>query len=293
MHKKNNLINPINKFAALDSDSDDDVKSKTEPKITITNNIVKNNSTNNTVKNDNTNKVNSVEDTVFQKYFSKSKKSNNYQPKIPLDNGFTLVNKKEKPIVHQCEIKNINENLLTDNTLNKFKVLVHHNDDKNWDYLSYHNITTITKWEDIPQFFNVLNTANGECKFTDFDTFIMKNDISPMWEDLENRNGSICSIKIDSVDEAYKILKVLLVYIANNTLLKFNPNTWDVVNGLSFSPKKMDHINMDNSLCIIIKIWFKINMSSYNNSIEKALDNKINELLNKYSIKVKPIKPEY
>ena len=52
----------------------------------------------------------------------------------------------------------------------------------------------------------------------------MKNDISPLWEDVENRNGSICSIKIDSLEEAYIILKKLTYHMVNNTLLKFTPN---------------------------------------------------------------------
>ena len=173
---------------------------------------------------------------------------------------------------------------------NNYKVLAHHNNDKSWDYNSYHNITTLKSWGDIISFFNTLNNVSGECNYTDFDIFIMKNDISPMWEDSENRNGSICSIKIDSLSEGYRIFKNLTLNIANNTLLKFNPNTWESVNGISFSSKKLDNIN--ETFCIIIKIWFKINILNFN-SIEKIINEEINELISRYSIKNKQIKPEY
>ena len=175
---------------------------------------------------------------------------------------------------------------------NYYKVLAHHNDDQNWDFSSYNNICTLSKWEDIPKLFNTLNKMNGETKFTDFDVFIMKNEISPMWEDAENRSGSICSIKVDSLKDGYQILKQLLVYTANNTLIEFSPESWDKVNGLSFSPKKMDNLNNDMSYFVIIKIWFKQNYGT-NSSIDKYFNQDIQNLLKKYSIKVKSIKPEY
>jgi hypothetical protein len=118
----------------------------------------------------------------------------------------------------------------------------------------------------------------------------MKNEISPMWEDKENRNGSICSIKIDSNDEGYRIFKNLTINIANNTLLKFNPSNWDSINGISFSSKKLDNLN--ETYCVIIKIWFKINILNFG-SVDKLLNDDINNLILKYSIKNKPIKPEY
>ena len=112
-----------------------------------------------------------------------------------------------------------------------------------------------------------------------------------MWEDPENRNGSICSVKIDSIEDGYKIFKELMINTANHTLLKFNINTWDVINGLSFSPKKIDNINID-SYCIFIKIWFKINILNFG-PIEKILNEDIANCIAKYSIKIKAIKPEY
>jgi hypothetical protein len=209
------------------------------------------------------------------------------------NDGFTTINayKKKEKVVIECNEIDVEEDFLELKLPNNYRVLAHHNDDKNWDYLSYHNITTLTTWKELGQFFNTLNTISGECKYTDFDIFIMKNEISPMWEDLENRNGSICSIKIDSITDGYELLKNLSYHMVNNTLLNFTPALWDIVNGLSFSPKKIDNYNLD-SYCVIVKIWFKVNILNYGN-IDKLFNNVMAEHINKYSIKVKPIKPEY
>ncbi len=206
------------------------------------------------------------------------------------DNGFVMVSnkKKDKP-VFEHETKDISEFDFNEDMPNKYRVLVHHIHDKNWDFLSYHNITTLQKWIDVPRFFNTLDNAQGECRFTDFDIYLMKNEITPMWEDPENRNGSICSIKIDTVEEGYEIFKLISYYTANNNLLKISGQHWEIVNGLSFSKKSLDHLCRD-TYCIIIKIYFRINMFS---SIEKYFNDELYKKLHKYSIKLKPIKPEY
>jgi hypothetical protein len=239
--------------------------------------------------------TNNIEDEMFKQYYGRKVYKNFDNKKIINNNdddGFKHVGKKKEKQVIECTFKNIEPNLLDLSMGNYYKVLVHHNDDQNWDYISYHNICTLSKWEDIPQLFNTLDKAGGETKFTDFDIFIMKNDISPMWEDIENRNGSICSIKVDSLKDGYEILKQLLIYAANNTLMEFSPESWDKINGLSFSPKRMDNLNSDSSFCVIIKIWFKQNYGN-NTNIDKYLNPNIQELLKKYSVKLKSIKPEY
>ncbi len=215
--------------------------------------------------------------------------NNNFQNN---DNEFVKVinKKKDNKMVVECKYKVVEDNLEDIKMDNYFKVLAHHNDDKSWDYNSYYNMTCLKTWGNMATFFNTILTTKGECNYTDFDLFIMKNEISPMWEDKENRNGSICSIKIDSLTDGYKIFKNLVLHMGNNTLLKFNPSTWNTVNGISFSSKKLD--NTAETYCIIIKIWFKINILNYP-SIDKLLNDDINKQIDKYSIKNKPIKPEY
>lgn len=206
--------------------------------------------------------------------------------------NFTTVSNKRKDILNKTlEIIEIPDNFLQEKLTNYYRVLGHHNDDKSWDYISYYNITILNNWQDVSSFLNTLNTVKGECSLTDFDIFVMKNEISPMWEDNENRNGSICSVKIDSLIDGYEIFRVLLTNICNNTLLCFSSNTWNTINGISFSSKKIDNIKDDN-YCVIIKLWFKLNYITQG-SIDKYINPHINELIKKYSIKIKAIKPEY
>jgi hypothetical protein len=279
-----------------DNDNDDNDKSITdkvkqkEPIITVEHVPAKNSKPSTNLHQ---NSANNIEDEMFKQYYGrKVYKTEKKTNRVIDDDGFKSVNKKKETQTIDCKFKNVEPNVLDLSIPNYFKVLAHHNDDQNWDFNSYHNICTLTKWEDIPKLFNTLDKITGENKFIDFDTFIMKNDISPLWEDMENRNGCICSIKVDSLKDAYKILKQLTIYAANNTLLEFSPESWDKINGISFSPKKMENCDNESSFCVIIKIWFKHNYGN-NASIDKYLNPQIQTLLSKYSIKIKSIKPEY
>ena len=227
-----------------------------------------------------------------QNFFPKKRDNFNNSFDNSFDNNFTVIsNKRKDKVVRTLEITEISENFMQEKLSNYFRVLGHHNDDKSWDYISYYNITILNNWQDVSSFLSTLNTVKGECSLTDFDIFVMKNEISPMWEDNENRNGSICSVKIDSLIDGYEIFRVLLTNICNNTLLCFSSDTWNTINGISFSSKKIDNIKDDN-YCVIIKLWFKLNFITQN-SIDKYINPHINELIKKYSIKIKAIKPEY
>jgi hypothetical protein len=278
-------INVTNKFNLLSIDNSGNAPEKEEeneqenittldPELEMINNYYKNS------KKDTTN---------FKQYFF-PKKRDNFNNNF--DNNFTIVSNKRKDKVDKTlDIIEIPENFMQEKLLNYYRVLGHHNDDKSWDYISYYNITTLNNWLDVSSFLRTLNTVKGECCLTDFDIFVMKNEISPMWEDNENRNGSICSVKIDSLIDGYEIFRVLLINICNNTLLSFSSETWNTINGISFSSKKIDNIKDDN-YCVIIKLWFKLNFITQG-SIDKYINPHINELIKKYSIKVKAIKPEY
>jgi hypothetical protein len=294
---KNTFNNNNNKFGILATNSDEDNNEEDN----VEDNVVNNEEDNNL----NHNLDNEFE--IFKNYYKNPKKevyikntnfrkNNNYNynnnNNNNNDNDFILNKRKEKNRVFQnLELKNFTNDFLEEKLSNYYRVLGHHNEDKSWDYISYYNITILNKWGDISSFINTLNTVKGECSYTDFDIFIMKNEISPMWEDLENRNGSICSIKIDSLKDGYEIFKKILVNICNNTLLIFSPDTWNTINGISFSPKLIDNTREEN-FCVIIKLWFKLNYIQFGN-IDKYINPEINNLIKKYSIKIKPIKPEY
>ena len=269
---KNNILHSSN----VPSNNDSSSNNNTSSNDIESNNIESNNIESNNIESNNI-KTNNI-------------KTNNIETNKTSEIGFTVVTKKKINRNTECIYKTIDSNFLTTNMDNYFKVLGHHNDDKSWDFTSYHNITTLYNWMDIVTFFNTLNTTVGETKFTDFDIFIMKNEISPMWEDSENRYGSICSIKIDSIDTSYDILKHLTYHIANKTLLKFNPSNWNCVNGVSYSVKKLENLN--ETFCIIIKLWFKFNLLNCG-LVENILNPSINNMISKYSIKNKLIKPEY
>ena len=179
---------------------------------------------------------------------------------------------------------------------NYYRLLAHHNADSNWNFNSYHHVTTLKTWCDVSKLFNTLNLTNYKSNIGNFDFFIMKNEISPLWEDEENRCGSICSVKIDTLKDGYNILKTLFINICNNTLMNISKNNvpnWNIINGVSFSCKKIENVSsaveQDYSM---IKIWFKTNYTQFDN-IDKYFNDDINALLKKYSIKVRAIKPEY
>jgi hypothetical protein len=279
-----NITNKFNLLSLDNSEQENDKEQETDkeqentttldPELEMINNYYKNS------KKDTTN--------FKQNYFPKKRENFNNN----FDNNFTMVsNKRKEKVDKKLDIIEISENFIQEKLLNYYRVLGHHNEDKSWDYISYYNITTLNYWKDVISFLNTLNSVKGECSLTDFDIFVMKNEISPMWEDNENRNGSICSIKIDSLLDGYEIFRVLLINICNNTLLCFSSDTWNTINGISFSSKKIDNIK-DENYCVIIKLWFKLNYITQG-SIDRYINTHINELIKKYSIKVKAIKPEY
>lgn len=236
-----------------------------------------------------------IEDNMFKQYYGRrvyKNYGNKKHHKPEYKNEFKPVYNRKDKIIVECAFKDTSENILDTNMLNYFRVLGHHKEDQNWDYNSYYDVTRLTKWRHISEFFNTLNIASGETKYTDFDIFIMKNEISPMWEDKENRFGSIISIKIDSLSDGYNLLKLLMIHVANNTLINFSVESWDNVNGLTFSTRKIDNMDNDNSYCVIMKIWLKQNYITINN-IDKYFNSSVANIIRKYSIKIKAIRPEY
>lgn len=283
-------INVTNKFNLLTDNSEIENESEKEQENTTT------------VDTENTTTVDPELEMINNYYKNTKKEPSSFKPNFfqkkrdnfnnNFDNNFTVVsNKRKDKVVKTLETIEIPENFMQEKLSNYYRVLGHHNDDKSWDYISYYNITVLNNWQDVSSFLGTLNTVKGECSLTDFDIFVMKNEISPMWEDNENRNGSICSVKIDSLVDGYEIFRVLLTNICNNTLLCFSSDTWNTINGISFSSKKIDNLKDDN-YCVIIKLWFKLNYITQG-SIDKYINPHINELIKKYSIKVKAIKPEY
>ena len=201
---------------------------------------------------------------------------------------------KNKSMTDKYVFLNVSENK-TIETLkfdNHYQTYAHFNGDKNWRYANYLPISRLESWKDIAGFFNSLDKRNTKYTMNDFDIFVMKNNISPMWEDEQNKDGSIMSIKLASNEEAFKLFKFLLINISNSSLLKYTEKTHNKTNGITFSTKFVESANLQS---YIVKVWFKDNFcgNNYNYNFQSIFNNHINDKLEGYSVKFRPIKPEF
>jgi hypothetical protein len=139
----------------------------------------------------------------------------------------------------------------------------------NWN-IWYHHEKDNWKLSGYKQLYNI-NSANGFWKFynnwdkvggvTNKHFFLMREDVTPIWEDKNNINGGCWSFKIQE-DQAEDLWEDLSVYLVCNELC---PSIVDEIMGLSICLKKNNNT--------VIKIW---NKNSKNNSLK---------LINEYILK--------
>jgi hypothetical protein len=148
-------------------------------------------------------------------------------------------------------IENNDTNNILGNNLflnSQWTVWVHKSDCPIWTEHSYTNIYLINNIGSFWRFFNnfhLLDKVKNQL-------FIMRNKIKPIWEDNDNRNGGICSIKIDcyghrnydSTDIGCDVMTCISLLVMNETFIQ---NT-DEINGISYSIKNKS---------ILIKLWCK------------------------------------
>ena len=129
---------------------------------------------------------------------------------------------------------------------NTWNVWYHHTKD-NWKLSGYRKIYDISNIKNFWELYNNWNRLGG---ILSKQFFVMKNNITPLWEDKMNINGGCWSLKINInlADKLWEYLSILLVgeKIYDN----------DNINGLSICVKK-------NNICVI-KILIKDN----NNNIK-------------------------
>lgn len=130
-----------------------------------------------------------------------------------------------------------------------WNVWYHHEKD-NWKISGYKKIYQIKTIRDFWTFYNNLDKVGG---ITSKHFFLIKNNITPIWEDIENINGGCWSFKIqeDSADELWEDLST---YLVCDQLCPTIPN--EIV-GLSICLKKNNNT--------VVKIW---NTNSKNNSLK-------------------------
>jgi len=135
----------------------------------------------------------------------------------------------------------------------------YHNSKDDWTINGYKKLYTIKNIEDYWKLYNnwdKLGTINNK------HFFIMKNEITPIWEDKNNKNGGCWSYKVTE-NMAQQLWDDLSLYLVTEQLSSIEN---DIV-GLSACLKKNNFS--------VIKIW---NKESKNNSLNLLA----NEILKKY-----------
>lgn len=134
------------------------------------------------------------------------------------------------------------ENLNLHKLNDSWNLWAHLSNDSNWNLKSYRNLSNFKYVEDILSIYQLLDdNLVKNCML-----FLMRENITPMWEDENNINGGCFSYKINNryVVELWKNLSYLLV----GENISSNENFNSIINGITISPKK--------NFCII-KIWLK------------------------------------
>jgi hypothetical protein len=151
-----------------------------------------------------------------------------------------------------------------DKKLNNYWNIWYHHEKDNWTISGYKQIYQIDTIGNFWKFYNNWDKVGG---VTNKHFFLMRHDVTPIWEDKLNINGGCWSFKIQE-DQADDLWEDLSVYLACDQLC---PSITDEIMGLSICLKKNNNT--------VIKIW---NTNSKNNSLKL-----INEhILNKWGMDI-------
>lgn len=137
------------------------------------------------------------------------------------------------------EVETLQESKLNDN----WTLYYHLPDDKTWDLSSYkHIMQNISSLEQLMS----VNEKTPEKIVKYCMLFVMRNGITPMWEDKQNRDGGCFSFKVSN-KLVHDVWKHLFYSLCGETLCRDVEHS-KKINGITISPKK--------NFCII-KIWLK------------------------------------
>lgn len=176
------------------------------------------------------------------------------------------------PIIKKVEMRNVDHNNGCNISLNDTYTLWYHGlTDKNWDISSYKKMCTI---KNVSEFWRMLNNFD-KIGYRNRHLFLMKNNIKPMWEDENNKNGGVCSFKIE-VHNSLEIYENLSTHMVLG-LISDIPSD---INGISFCPK---------GNTVFVKVWNK----DRDNDLSLMLNKSILDKYGNLSIKYIPNKPEY
>ena len=188
----------------------------------------------------------------------------------------------------------------------KWVVWTHENENQDWSLASYTNIYEYDSIGSMWRFLWNLENLNKN----DRQYYIMREGITPIWEDNNNKKGAICSIMIDNMnrnarhsrgDLGVDTFIAFCILINNESFVKNNED----INGLCYSIK---------SRSVLIKLWIRDHESNKNfidklpisllKSIETIItkiEEKNNHNYNNYiksnrpkvSVQIREIKPTY
>lgn len=128
------------------------------------------------------------------------------------------------------------------NTINKWSYWTHLPHDTDWSLASYKKIYDITTIEEMITITEIVpDVLVKNCML-----FIMKQGVTPLWEDKHNKNGGCFSYKISNKN-VYEVWRDL-TYVLIGNVISPNEQFVESVTGITISPKK--------NFCII-KIWMQ------------------------------------
>lgn len=141
------------------------------------------------------------------------------------------------------------ENKLTiDSKLPRDWCLWYHHDKDNWKVEGFKNLYTMSTINDFWQLYNNWDKLGG---INQKHYFLMQKNISPIWEDDENRKGGCWSFKVPE-NQSQELWDDLSTYLVTENLSQHSKD----ITGLSICLKKNNYS--------VVKIW---NKSSKDNSL--------------------------
>lgn len=190
------------------------------------------------------------------------RKGKNIFNELPIDNNETSITvnperitRTQQPIVEKICIDDAYKMVFP----TYWNVWTHSNSSNDWTLNGYNNIMTITNVAELWKFLNSFNKIN----YMEYQIFVMRGDIKPVWEDPENLNGGAATIKL-KLSEHMENNNILNIweYVCVLTLNQQICEYFDDVNGISFNLKKD---------LTVIKIWNKDYSNDFINSLSNDL----------------------
>ncbi len=177
-------------------------------------------------------------------------------------------------------------------------VWIHRNSNPDWTISGYQRICIIDSIGSFWRFFNNIQSFN----LNDIRLFLMREKIAPIWEDVNNKFGGICSLKVDSVQRGFKtdisteVMVIISLMTVNETLISSS----NQINGIEMSIKKRS---------CLVKLWFRDFDDKYESFTSDFIKNLPQQLIkvfnselvkinrdrkyNNVSIQCRKIHPEY